>query len=81
VPEAGVIELARKAGLYLEAKSEVNANPRDSRDHEEGVWSLPPGLALCEELEVEAELAACQEKYRAIGESDRMTLRFRKPID
>ena len=81
VPEAAVIELARKAGLYLEARSEVNANPRDSRDHEGGVWSLPPGLALCEEIEVEAELAACQAKYQAIGESDRMTLRFRKPID
>jgi predicted methyltransferase len=81
VPEAAVIELARKAGLYLEAKSEVNANPRDTRDHAGGVWSLPPGLALCEELEVAEELAACQAKYQAIGESDRMTLRFRKPID
>jgi predicted methyltransferase len=81
VPETAVIELARKAGLYLEAKSEVNANPRDTRDHSGGVWSLPPGLALCTELEVAEELAACQAKYQAIGESDRMTLRFRKPID
>jgi predicted methyltransferase len=81
VPEAAVIELARKAGLFLEARSEVNANPRDSRDHEGGVWTLPPGLALCEEIEIEAELAACQAKYQAIGESDRMTLRFRKPIE
>lgn len=81
VPEAAVIELARKAGLYLEAKSEVNANPSDSRDHEGGVWTLPPGLALCEEIELAAELAACQAKYQAIGESDRMTLRFRKPVD
>jgi predicted methyltransferase len=81
VPEAAVIELARQAGLYLEAKSEVNANPRDSRDHDGGVWTLPPGLALCQEIELEAELAACQAKYQAIGESDRMTLRFRKPVD
>ena len=81
VPEAAVIALAGKAGLYLEAKSEVNANPRDSRDHVGGVWTLPPGLELCKEIEDAAELAACQSKYGAIGESDRMTLRFRKPID
>jgi predicted methyltransferase len=81
VSEAAVIELARKAGLYLEARSEVNSNPADSRDHEGGVWTLPPGFALCEEIEDQTELQACQAKYRAIGESDRMTLRFRKPLD
>jgi len=80
VSEAAVIELARKAGLYLEARSEVNANPADSRDHPEGVWSLPPGLAVCAEIEAEAERADCEDRYRAIGESDRMTLRFRKPL-
>ena len=80
VSERAVIELARKAGLYLEARSEVNANPADSRDHAEGVWTLPPGLALCGEIEEEQERAACEAKYRAIGESDRMTLRFRKPL-
>jgi len=81
VPEAAVIELARKSGLYLEARSEVNANPRDSRDYEGGVWSLPPGLAMCQDIEAEAEIAACNTRFKAIGESDRMTLRFRKPIE
>lgn len=81
VPEAAVIALAKRAGLYLEARSEVNANPADSKDHAGGVWSLPPGLALCREMEDEAEAAACTAKYLAIGESDRMTLRFRKPVD
>jgi predicted methyltransferase len=80
VSEAAVIELARKAGLYLEGRSEVNANPGDSREHEGGVWTLPPSLALCGEMEAEAERSACEAKYRAIGESDRMTLRFRKPL-
>jgi len=80
VSEEGVIALARSAGLYLEARSEVNANPADTRDHAEGVWSLPPGFALCEEAEPEA-VEDCQAQWRAIGESDRMTLRFRKPLD
>jgi predicted methyltransferase len=77
--EAAVIELARGAGLYLEARSEVNANAADTHDHAEGVWTLPPGLALCRDLASEDEMSACREKYQAIGESDRMTLRFRKP--
>lgn len=80
VPEATVIELARKAGLYLEARSEVNANPADTKDYSEGVWALPPSLALCEGVAAEEEKAACIAKYQAIGESDRMTLRFRKPL-
>jgi len=79
--EAAVIALAKRAGLYLEARSEVNANPADSRDHAAGVWSLPPGLALCREIEDKAEADACNAKYLAIGESDRMTLRFRKPVE
>lgn len=79
--EETVISLARAAGLYLEARSEVNANPKDSRDHGAGVWSLPPSLSLCRDIEGEDEIAACQAKYRAIGESDRMTLRFRKPLE
>lgn len=81
VSEEAVIRLARDAGLYLEARSEVNANPADSKDYEAGVWSLPPGLALCNDIESEDEIAACRERYRAIGESDRMTLRFRKPLE
>jgi predicted methyltransferase len=80
LPERTVIDLARKAGLYLEARSEVNANPADTKDYEHGVWSLPPGFAICDELEDEDETAACRDRFRAIGESDRMTLRFRKPL-
>jgi len=81
VSEEAVIALARGAGLYLEARSEVNANPADTKDHEDGVWTLPPSLALCREIEDEDEIASCREKYQAIGESDRMTLKFRKPLD
>ena len=81
VSEQGVIQLARGAGLYLEARSEVNANPADTGDYEGGVWTLPPGLSQCREIEGEDEITACREQYRAIGESDRMTLRFRKPLD
>jgi predicted methyltransferase len=80
VSEDAVVELARGAGLYLEARSEVNANPVDDTNHESGVWTLPPSLALCREIEGEEELDACREKYQSIGESDRMTLRFRKPL-
>lgn len=79
VSEQAVIDLARNAGLYLEARSEVNANPLDSRDGEGGVWRLPPGLSECDENEEGVD--ACREKYLAIGESDRMTLLFRKPLD
>ena len=70
VTEALVIELATSAGFVLEEKSEINANPRDTTDHPEGVWTLPPSLKLGDKD---------REKYLAIGESDRMTLRFRKP--
>lgn len=68
--EALVIEYATRAGFRLDAKSEVNANPADSTDHANGVWTLLP---------VARHEAADAEKYRAIGESDRMTLRFVKP--
>jgi predicted methyltransferase len=70
VSEAAVIGYAEAAGLVFEARSEINANPRDSKDHPEGVWTLPPSLRLGD---------TDREKYLAIGESDRMTLRFRKP--
>jgi predicted methyltransferase len=69
VTEAYVIELAEKAGFRLEAKSEINANPKDTTDHPEGVWTLPPSFALKDKD---------REKYAAIGESDRMTLKFVK---
>ncbi len=70
VPEAYVIGLAEAAGFVLEEKSEINANAGDDHDHPEGVWTLPPSLRLGDEGRAE---------YEAIGESDRMTLRFRKP--
>lgn len=72
VPEAHVIELARAAGFVLADQSEINANRADTRDHAGGVWNLPPSL------EGHADEAA-KEAARAIGESDRMTLRFVKP--
>jgi predicted methyltransferase len=69
VTEAQVIELARAAGLDLADRSEINANPKDTKDYSEGVWTLPPTLALGEEDKA---------RYVGIGESDRMTLRFIK---
>jgi predicted methyltransferase len=81
VSEQAMIALAGGAGLYLEARSEVNANPRDTKDHEAGVWTLPPGLRLCRDVEGEDEIAACRKKYQELGESDRMTLRFRKSLN
>jgi predicted methyltransferase len=79
--ERAIIALARGVGLYLEARSEVNANPADSKDHEGGVWALPPVLVLCRDLEGEDEIVSCREKHEVIGESDRMTLKFRKPLE
>ena len=70
VPEAYVIELAQAAGLVLDERSEINANPRDTKDYPEGVWSLPPTYRQGE---------TDRARYEAIGESDRMTLRFVKP--
>lgn len=79
VRESFVIEQVEQAGFRLGARSEVNANPKDTRDHDMGVWTLPPSLRACRAIEEEAERTGCEEKYRAIGESDRMTLRFIKP--
>ena len=70
VSEAYVIKLAEAAGLRLDARSEINANPRDTKDHPHGVWSLPPTY-MGKDVD--------RDKLAAIGESDRMTLRFRKP--
>jgi predicted methyltransferase len=70
MPEATVIDIARKAGFVLDARSEINANPADTKDYPKGVWTLPPVLRLGDQDRA---------KYEAIGESDRMTLRFRKP--
>lgn len=69
--EQQVIDLAKKAGFKLVAKSEINANPKDKANHPEGVWTLPPSLRLGDKDRA---------KYEAIGESDRMTLKFIKPI-
>ena len=71
-----VIEAATKAGFKLEAQSELNANPKDKKDHPGGVWMLPPTNAR----RVPGSRSTYNpETYKAIGESDRMTLRFRKP--
>ena len=70
VHEEQVIELASEAGFKLVAKSEINANPKDTRQHPKGVWTLPPTLRLKEKDRA---------RYLAIGESDRMTLKFIKP--
>jgi len=77
--EEYVIALAKQAGLTLDARSDVNANPKDATDHPGGVWSLPPNLRVCQPMPEGAQKDACVAQYRAIGESDRMTLRFRKP--
>ena len=70
VTEQQVIDYATAAGFRLEAKSNVNANPNDPKDYPQGVWTLPPTLQLGE---------TDKARYLAIGESDRMTLRFVKP--
>lgn len=70
IPVDQVIALAKKAGFELAGASEINANPKDTKDYPDGVWSLPPTLALKD---------ADRAKYLAIGESDRMTLKFVKP--
>lgn len=70
VHEATVIRFAEAAGFKLAGRSEVNANPKDGADHPEGVWTLPPTYALKDKDRA---------KYQAIGESDRMTLKFVKP--
>jgi predicted methyltransferase len=69
LPQAWVIEQVEAAGFKLAGKSEINANPKDTKDYEGGVWTLPPTL---EKGDVD------KDKYLAIGESDRMTLKFVK---
>jgi predicted methyltransferase len=70
VPEEFLIAQIEKAGFKLAAKSEINANPKDTKDYPQGVWSLPPVFALGQQDRA---------RYTAIGESDRFTLRFVKP--
>jgi predicted methyltransferase len=69
LPQPWLVEKLEAAGFTLEEASEINANPKDTKDHPEGVWTLPPSLELGE---------TDKAKYTAIGESDRMTLRLRK---
>jgi predicted methyltransferase len=80
VTEAYVIEQLEKAGFKLAGKSEVNANPKDTKDHPFGVWTLPPARrSTAYGSGQDADPAFDHSKYDAIGESDRMTLRFVKP--
>jgi predicted methyltransferase len=69
VPEKWLIEQVEAAGFKLAGKSEINANPKDTKDYEGGVWTLPPSLVKKDKD---------RDKYIAIGESDRMTLKFVK---
>jgi len=70
VNEDYAIQLIEAAGFKLIGRSEINANPKDTKDYEKGVWTLPPAYRLGDKD---------REKYAAIGESDRMTLKFVKP--
>jgi predicted methyltransferase len=70
LPEAWLIERIESYGFKLAEKSEINANPKDTKDYPDGVWTLPPTLSKGDED---------KDKYLAIGESDRSTLRFVKP--
>lgn len=69
LPEKWLVERIEGYGFKLEASSEVNANPKDTKDYDKGVWTLPPTYELGEQDRA---------KYEAIGESDRSTLRFVK---
>lgn len=79
VLEADVIALASAAGFELAARSDINANPKDTKNHPFGVWTLPPtrrSSAVRGEEDPDFDRSA----YDAIGESDRMTLKFVKPL-
>jgi predicted methyltransferase len=78
IPEAYVIGQAVQAGLVLSARSDINANPKDTKDHPFGVWTLPPTRRSAPEGQP-GNPDFDHSKYDAIGESDRMTLRFVKP--
>ncbi len=79
VQEAYVKALAAEAGFVFEEASEINANPKDTKDHPFGVWTLPPVLASAP-LGQPANPNFDHAPYRMIGESDRMTLKFRKQV-
>ena len=69
VNETHAIQLIEAAGFELLERSEINANPRDTKDYEQGVWALPPSYRAGNRDRA---------KYEAIGESDRFTVKFRK---
>lgn len=79
VQESYMKNLAIRAGFEFVASSEVNANPRDTADHPFGVWTLPPRSRLPKEGSDEAK-GFDAELYKNVGESDRATLKFRKPL-
>jgi len=70
VREDYAIALAKKAGFVLAAKSEIDANPKDTKDWVDGVWTLPPTLSQGEKDRA---------KYLAVGEADNFVLKFKKP--
>jgi len=72
ISEKRLIAFAEQAGFEFAGRSDVNRNPRDTHDHPEGVWTLPPTLALGDDD---------RDKYLAVGESDRLTIKFIKPTD
>lgn len=79
VQESYMKDMAIRAGFEFVASSEVNANPRDTADHPFGVWTLPPRSRLPKEGSPEAKNFDAQ-LYKNIGESDRATLKFKKPL-
>ena len=79
VQESYMKDLAQRAGFEFVASSEVNANPRDTADHPMGVWTLPPRSAVPKEGSPQAKDFDAA-LYKNIGESDRATLKFRKPL-
>ena len=78
VPQAYAVRLAQEAGFQLAEASEINANHEDTKDHPFGVWTLPPVRRSSPRGEPE-DPAFDHSRFDAIGESDRMTLRFVKP--
>lgn len=78
VSKATVVAAAQKAGFKMAASSEINANPKDTKDHPFGVWTLPPSRNTAPNGQP-ADPKFDRNRYDAIGESDRMTLRFVKP--
>jgi predicted methyltransferase len=80
VREDYVIQLAREAGFEFIGGAEINANPADTKDHPFGVWTLPP-VSRSSAIGEMDDPGFDRRRYDEIGESDRMTLRFRKPLD